>query len=624
MNNNRNILQQSASLLYQQVSVIYKNGELIPPNYPSITGFVTQHFSISPPLPSGLFLDESTGVISGIPDSIVTPAIYTITLDGNAGSVSARLQIEVREMDQYPETINYIFPEPEYLMGVEIEMNLPITTGGAITKYTIIPELPTGLDIHPVTGAIFGIPSEEIVSMDYLITGSNSAGALKTKISLAVTSVVEPPRIIKYWDAHPVYVLGQPIYPSNLLHPYSGRGGIITQFTVSPPLPEGLSLNSRTGVITGTPVHEQSATVYTVTGGNNAGSVSTQLSIQITSDNKWLPVTGMNIPRYMCVATELTNGQVLVTGGSMTTGNLPGLSSAELYDPVMNNWRSVPDMKVGRFGHSATILSDGRVLIAGGGGSKSAELFDSTIGTWVAVPDMNEARTAHQATLLLDGRVLITGGGGISNASTEIYDPKTNAWIRSADMINGRAFHQATLLHDGRVFVSSGDGVNHKLSEMYTPRSDAWKSTASSHVVHFQHKAALVADNKVLVIAGDNDDLFNFGGTTITELYDPEHDDWTLVGSLTIPRSHFELTPLNDDQFVVTGGDIGTTAVEMYDGTSKNWSLIASMASRRSGHSAVLLKNGNILVIGGQEVQSFAFPYARMLPSAELWVGAKH
>jgi N-acetylneuraminic acid mutarotase len=154
----------------------------------------------------------------------------------------------------------------------------------------------------------------------------------------------------------------------------------------------------------------------------------------------------------------LPNGKVLVAGGS-------GLTSAELYDPASGTWTVTGRLANGRESATATLLPDGRVLVAGGvhtGGVytklTSAEVYDPISGRWTATGNMVAIRGfGIPATLLPDGKVLVAGGSG--SASAELYDPASGTWTATRSMEAARADQTATLLLDGQVLVAGGESV---------------------------------------------------------------------------------------------------------------------------------------------------------------------
>ncbi len=186
----------------------------------------------------------------------------------------------------------------------------------------------------------------------------------------------------------------------------------------------------------------------------------------------------MTAARSAHTATLLQDGTVLIAGG----GNPRGiLASAELYDPVSGTFSATGSMTEGRYvifgtDPSAQLLQDGTVLIAGGYGVTgilaSAELYDAVSGTFSATGSMITARAEYTATLLQDGQVLITGGNDRPDsvtANAELYDPITGTFTATGSMTTARLFHTATLLQDGQVLITGGQNFVRALSsaELY-------------------------------------------------------------------------------------------------------------------------------------------------------------
>jgi len=332
----------------------------------------------------------------------------------------------------------------------------------------------------------------------------------------------------------------------------------------------------------------------------------------------------LNTARYGHTATLLPNGNVLVAGGLDSTNS--AVASAELYDPASGTSAATGSLNTARAFHTATLLPNGNVLVAGGVDSTnsavaSAELYDSASGTWSATGSLNTARSSHTATLLPNGNVLVSGGSGGSGGltSAELYDPASGTWIATGTLNAGRFNHTATLLPNGNVLVAGGGGFNVILAsaELYDSASGTWSATGSLNTARYHHTATLLPNGMVLVAGG-----FNANSGSIfasAELYDPASGTWSATGSLNTARYNHTATLLANGNVLVTGGlDSSTVNVlasaELYDPASGSWSATGSLNTGRFYHTATLLPNGNVLAAGGSDSSN-----GHSLASAELY-----
>ncbi|MBD0286631.1 MAG: hypothetical protein ICV79_14560, partial [Flavisolibacter sp.] len=176
-------------------------------------------------------------------------------------------------------------------------------------------------------------------------------------------------------------------------------------------------------------------------------------------------IQGMTAKRSVHTATLLNDGRVFLAGGILKAeGNEENNSSTEFYSPATNTFSPGPPMSTKRAGHTATLLSNGNILITGGfnneGFLRTAELFNVRSGEFEIVNGLlSEPRAAHTATLLNDGRVVLVGGvnGGLkANQLIDIYDPATNTISKISSLITARTGHTATLLNNGRLLIAGG------------------------------------------------------------------------------------------------------------------------------------------------------------------------
>ena len=224
-------------------------------------------------------------------------------------------------------------------------------------------------------------------------------------------------------------------------------------------------------------------------------------------------------------ATVLADGRLLVAGGTDDRQTGIGVTTAILYDPVADRWIPAGALNVARDAHTATLLPDGRVFVTGGfrynanyQGTQdldSAETYDPRTNIWMIVALMSLPRARHSATLLPDGRVLIVGGYS-GSTSSEIYDPATNRWSGRASTSGPRLGHLATLLADGRVMViNSGFGPTDTL-EFFDVTVGRWSAASQSPVG--QGTPLVLRDGRVLLL-GARGAVFYLGGTPPTRCF---------------------------------------------------------------------------------------------------------
>jgi hypothetical protein len=254
--------------------VTYVVGTAITPNAPANDGGAIASYTVDPALPAGLNLNANTGVISGTPTAAAGAANHTVTGTNAAASAMATINITVNASLQAPSNLSYTTPVT-YTTGTAITANTPTVTG-LVTAWTISPALPAGLGFNSTSGVISGTPTSVQSATNYTVTASNSAG--NTQATVNITVNLGAPTNLSYSNTPNIgYVTGG-LFAT--MSPTVG-GGAVSTYTVSPALPAGISINSTTGVISGTPTTLSSQTTYTVTAQNTAGSTTAQVSITI-------------------------------------------------------------------------------------------------------------------------------------------------------------------------------------------------------------------------------------------------------------------------------------------------------------------------------------------------------
>jgi large repetitive protein len=293
---------------------------------------------------------------------------------------------------------------------------------------------------------------------------------------------------------------------------------------------------------------------------------------------------------------------------------VPGLSFIRAVQAA--SWSTNASLVSRRVQHTATLLSDGKVLIAGGWGNvASAELCDPATCTSVPTGAMNTGRCDHAAVLLSNGKVLVAGGYNYDYAgpeswlaSAELYDPATGTWTLTGSLHTPRALHEMTLLPNGKVLAVGGTyllGGSLGSAELYDPDAGVWTVTGTLSLSRCGHALILLPSGKVLAAGGMRGTLPPpWAETPTAELYDPDAGTWSMTGSLNVSRAGHSAVLLPGGKVLAVGGVSSYTnisSVELYDSASETWTLVNPMQLARGGHTATLLPGGKVLIVGGAD-----------------------
>ena len=285
---------------------------------------------------------------------------------------------------------------------------------------------------------------------------------------------------------------------------------------------------------------------------------------------RWELIGDAAVARYRHSATLLADGRVLIAGGETGTEHL---ATTRVYDPAANSFQDAGSLSVPRSLHSATLLADGRVLLVGGendsGTLASAELFDPSQPSdqaWTPAAAMLTARYYHTATRLNDGRVLVTGGSNGESTSAAydnalIYDPAANNWLVLRETLTEhRARHRAVRLVGGQVLIAGGGlfGGASDTMEVYNPTSGTFSAIPTRlSIRRQQHAMVALQDGRVFIDGGYC--RSDCSSKRGSDLYDPVLDVIQHVSPPIRPTFAHVSIRLSDDRVLRLGGtaDLG-------------------------------------------------------------------
>lgn len=481
--------------------------------------------------------------------------------------------------------------------------------------------LPPGLSISS-GGLLSGTPTPsttEAGSYNVVVTVTDSGSPpLPTSSNYTLVISNPPPPVV---NATPAPTTGAVNLPYGFTFTASSSLTPLT-WSETGALPAGLSLSS-SGVLSGKPAATGSSPI-TVTAQDTAGQTGSQNFTILVVPHGFAATGSMATPRYSHTATLLSSGKVLVAGGYNTTA----VGTAELFDPTAGTFSATSgNMISARMSHTATVLGNGKVLITGGKNDTgmvltTAELFDPATNTFTATSgSMITARENHTATLLVSGKVLIAGGdNGTTNLNTaELFDPATNTFTATSGiMISARDSHAAVLLATGKVLLTGGwnaSGVAVATAELFDPATGTFAATTGNMAnARVFHTATLAGNGKAMIAGGSDGNV----ASATADVFDPAAGTFTATTkAMAYARFNHAAVLLGDGTVLLTGGlDATSTPIwtaEVFDPVAGTFAETGSMGTARDKHTATVLGNGKVLVTGGSDATGTA------ISSAELY-----
>jgi hypothetical protein len=374
---------------------------------------------------------------------------------------------------------------------------------------------------------------------------------------------------------------------------------------VTNPTPGGGASNTATFSVT--PVLPAAATVLILGGQTVSSTPLASAEVFAAASSSFSGAGTMRVARYRPTASLVSTAAgaaILIAGGLDASGT--GIPTAETYQVAGKTFGAATlGMQCAHVGHTATVLQNGKVLIAGRVGTTiaaCAELYDPATATFTPTGSMKIPVSNHAAVLLSNGKVLIVGGTAdgtscrscVSTNSAELYDPTTGTFVLTGSLTSGRSSPTATLLPSGQVLITGG-GVNPtsgplRTAELYDPVAGTFSSIASTMTVERQfHTATLLTTGQVLLVGG----LTKVGAvaTASADLYDPSTNTFHATGAMTSARLYHTATDLGNGVILVAGGitsptGMGESTAELYDPTTGVFTPTGGLATGRYGAAA--------------------------------------
>lgn len=317
----------------------------------------------------------------------------------------------------------------------------------------------------------------------------------------------------------------------------------------------------------------------------------------------WAHTGALNFPRIGHTATLLNNGQVLVAGGEDSQSHL--IAAAELYNPATGTWAVTGSLATPRIDHTATLLANGEVLVAGGvssGYTATAELYNPSTGQWTTTGSMTVPRAFAGVALLRNGQVLAAGGSnldGSSNATAELYTPVSGKWAATTSLPSGREA-PAALLASGSVLVAGGGGL------IYNPTTAQWTATGPLYYGGGTGGTATLLGNGDVLTYGNHFSCY------AAQIFNPSTNTWArTIGQCGNSVSRGPLVLLGNGKVLLAGDEIiysghasPTARCALYDPSTNSWTATGSLL-QAAYRTATMLGNGKVLSVGSNDAELY-------------------
>lgn len=358
--------ESAPNISYSPTSISVVASTAMPTLTPSNSGSPAGSWTVSPALPAGLNINASTGVISGTPSSAAAAANYTVTATNSTGSSTATVNIEVTAA-AVTASISYSPSTLSLTLDASMSPAVP-SVSGTFPTWSVSPALPQGLSLNAQNGRVTGTPTELAASAPYTVTATNGAGSVTTTLTIAVVATAP---VISYAQSSVSYVVGTAI--TSLLP--TNTGSPATSWSVSPALPAGISFNSNTGQISGTPTIAASATNHTVTATNSAGSSTFVINITVAAS-----LSAPNIS-YSTSSVTLTVGTAM---SALVPSNSGGPVSTWSVNPALPAGLTFT-AATGRISGTPSVAAASANYVITGTNSSSSSTFTLNITVQAAV-----------------------------------------------------------------------------------------------------------------------------------------------------------------------------------------------------------------------------------------------